>query len=197
MNHWTLAFVGDHAEKNYVITQKAGMFCTSSDRRTIRRAQPNDRALLYLAGQGFVAEAEISSPARSPHDVPDWASKKPPAWAVSVSRIRPFPEPVPYKFPAKGNHPVLGFHRYALTGGFVEMSRGGFEDVLGRAYPDGAKKPEKPRRETTAKAETRVEKESTFPVPDDPAKGGSPDRRFEKRVAGQHALAEGRKRSAL
>ncbi len=197
MNHWTLAFVGDHAEQNYGTTQRVRVFCVCSDRTPVRRAQPNDRALLYLAGKGFVAEAEISSPARPPHDVPGWSSKRPPAWVIPVSRIRPFPEPVAYKFPGKGNHPVLGFHRYALTGGFVEMARGGFEDVLGRAYPDGAKKPEEPRRETTAKVETRVEKESTFPVPDYPAKGGSPDRRFEKRVAGQHALAEGRKRSAL
>jgi hypothetical protein len=197
MNHWTLAFVGDHAEQNYGTTQKAGVFCISSDRTPVRRAQTNDGALLYLAGQGFVAEAEISSLARSPHGVPDWSSKKSPAWAVPVSRIRPFPEPVPYKFPGKGNHPVLGFHRYALTGGFVEISRGRFEDVLRRAYPDGTKKPEEPRRETTARVEPRVEEESALPVPDGPAKGGSPDRRFEKRAAGQHALAEGRKRSAI
>ena len=197
MNHWTLAFVGDHAQQNYGTTQKAGVFCISSDRTPIRRARPSDRALLYLAGQGFVAEAEISSPAQSPQDVPDWSSKKPPVWVIQVSRIRPFSEPVPYKFPGKGNHPVLGFHRYALTGGFVEMARGGFEDVLGRAYPDGARKPEEPQRETTAKVEPQVEKESTPPVPEGPAKVRSPDRRFEKRVAGQHALAEGRKRSAL
>jgi hypothetical protein len=66
MNHWTLAFVGDDAEQNYGTTQKAGVFCITSDRKPIRIAQPNDRALLYLAGQGFVAETEISSPTRSP-----------------------------------------------------------------------------------------------------------------------------------
>lgn len=197
MNHWALAFVGDHAQDNYGATQKAGVFCISSDRTPVRRARPNDRALLYLAGQGFVAEAEISSSARSPQDAPDWSSKKPPSWAVSVSRIRTFPEPVPYKFPGKGNHPVLGFHRYALTGGFVEMSPGGFEDVLGRAYPHAAKKPQEPRRETPAEADPRANEETAPPVLDGPAKGRPPDRRFEKRAAGQHALAEGRKRSAL
>ena len=70
MNHWTLAFVGDYAQQNCGTTQKAGVFFISSDRTPVRRAQPNDRALLYLAGQGFVAEAEISSPARAPDNSP-------------------------------------------------------------------------------------------------------------------------------
>jgi hypothetical protein len=52
MNHWTLAFVGDYAQQNCGTTQKAGVFCISSDRTPVRRAQPNDRALLYLARPG-------------------------------------------------------------------------------------------------------------------------------------------------
>lgn len=197
MNRWTLAFVGDHAQHNYGTTQKAGVFCISSNRTPIKRARPNDKVLLYLAGQGFVAEAEISSPARPPNDTLDWSSKKPPALAISVSRIRPFSDPVPYKFPGKGNHPVLGFHRFALTGGFVEMSRDGFEDVLGRAYPNETKKPEEPRRETPAAVNEAADEGTPPPIPDGPSKERLSDQRFEKRAAGQHALAEGRKRSAL
>ena len=194
MNHWTLAFVGDHARKNHEVTLKEGVFCVSSTRTPIKRARPGDAALLYLVGEGFVGEARISSTSRAPDDPTGWASKKPPLWAVSLAQVRPFREPVPYKFPPQGDHPVLGFHRYALTGGFVEMARSGFEDVLGRACACETTEPEEPRRETPAEV---GEAPASRHAPSGKVGENPPNRRFEKRAAGQHALAEGRKRSAL
>ncbi|MDP8952622.1 MAG: hypothetical protein M3N18_10370, partial [Actinomycetota bacterium] len=131
--YWVLAFVGDGAQQNYKITRRTNAFYVSSNRTPVGRARPGDRALFYLAGQGFVAEAKISWPARKPYGEIEWSSKKPPLWGISVSDIRPFPSPILYKFPGKGAHEALGFHCYSLPGGFLAIPRAGFEDVLGWA----------------------------------------------------------------
>lgn len=139
-----------------------------------------------------MAEATVSSAARVPDGTPGWSSKKPPSWAVHVTRIRPFPRPIPYKFPGKGAHPVLGFHRYSLTGGFVEMSESGFEDVLGWSHAAGGPEKEPRRERSTAVSGAPASPAPHGPVAKEPPRGG-----FEKRTAGQHAVAQGRRRAAL
>ncbi|MDP9454705.1 MAG: hypothetical protein CYG60_23405 [Actinobacteria bacterium] len=205
MNHWVMAFVGEHARHNHEATRRTNAFCVSSNRTPIRRARPGDRALLYLAGEGFVGSAELSSSAHPPDATPEWSSKKPPLLRISVENLQPFPEPIPYKFPGDGNHPILGFHRYSLTTGFLAIPEDGFKDVLGRAGQRGETSEPKGARtvvvgehpavyETTQRPTTPPGREHRASAPVEP---GAKDREREKRIAGQHALSEGRKRVAL
>jgi hypothetical protein len=39
----------------------------SSDRTPVQQAKPGDWVRFYMSGEGFVAEAEISSPPRKPY----------------------------------------------------------------------------------------------------------------------------------
>ena len=201
-NHWVAAFVGDHARENHGITSRTNVFCVSSNRSPIRKASPGDRVLFYLAGRGFVGSAEISSSARAPSNVPEWHSKSPPVWQLSVENLCPFPEPISYKFPVNAPHPVLGFHRYGLTSGFLALPESGFEDVLERAVPqeEPAATEEVPdvpvvrpptERPTARPAPALAE---GAPAPAEPA---ARHREREKRVAGQHATTQGRRRVAL
>ena len=96
MDHWVMAFVGDRARENHRITRRTNTFCVSSNRNPIRRARPVDRVLFYLAGQGFVGSAGISSSAQTPASATEWHSKNPPIWQVLVEDLRSFPEPIPY-----------------------------------------------------------------------------------------------------
>ncbi|MDP9426784.1 MAG: EVE domain-containing protein, partial [Actinomycetota bacterium] len=91
MNHWVMAFVGDHARENYETTRRTNTFCVSSNRTPIRRARPGDRALLYLAGEGFVARAEVAAFAQRPDAAPEWSSRKPPSLTLHATDIQPFP----------------------------------------------------------------------------------------------------------
>lgn len=207
MNYWVLAFVGDDRRENREATQRTGTFYVSSNRTPMRRAKPGDQVLFYVAGEGFVAEAKISSPARNPYGRVEWRSQKPPLWGISVSDIRTFSSPIPYGFPGKGEHPVLGFHRYSLTGGFLAVTCEGFEDVLG--WADTSHKPpteDPPMRRATlsstageesATRDRRVHKESRNSAARTVVEGGPDLREREKRAAGQHAVGEGRKRAAL
>ncbi|CAA9458762.1 MAG: hypothetical protein AVDCRST_MAG25-448 [uncultured Rubrobacteraceae bacterium] len=204
MDHWVMAFVGDHARENHEITRRTNTFCVSSNRTPIRRAHPGDGVLFYVAGEGFVARARVSAPAQPPVVAPEWSSKKPPSMALSVTDVQPFPRAIPYKFSGDGNHPILGFHRYALTGGFLAIPETGFEDVLGRAggwveqaeteesYPVAPARPEAdgavPRSTPSRAPEPRA------PASVEPATEG---REREKRAAGQHAMSQGRKQVAL
>ena len=204
MNHWVMAFVGDHARENDEITRRTNTFCVSSSRTPIRRVRPGDRALFYLAGRGFVGRAEISSPARAPDGVPEWFSKDLPTWQISVGNLQPFPQPIPYKFPGNGNHPVLGFHRYTLTSGFLSIPEVGFEDVLAHAgHQQGLAATEESRTVAVARpvADETTPRSMPPPVPEyrapAPTEPGAKNREREKRTAGQHALSEGRKRVAL
>lgn len=204
MNYWVMAFVGDHARENHEITQRTNTFCVSSNRTSIRKAQPGDRVLFYVAGEGFVAQARISASAQPPSVAPEWSSNKPPSLALFVTDVQPFPRAIPYKFPANGNHPILGFHRYSLTGGFLAIPETGFEDVLGRA---GQREEPAETEEARSASAARPASDATAPRPTPPpapehrapASVGpvTKDRGREKRAAGQHALSEGRKRVAL
>ncbi len=133
MTRWVLAFVGDGAQHNYEHAKRTGEFWVTSNRTPIRQAKPGDKALLYLAGEGFVAEATVVSQARKPYHKVVWASKTPPSFGLSIGEIRTFASPVSYEFPKKGPHPVLGFHPYALRGGFLKITEEGFDDVLLKA----------------------------------------------------------------
>ena len=204
MNHWVMAFVGDYARENLEFTQRKNIFCVSSNRTPIRKAQPGDRVLFYVAGEGFVAQARISASAQPPSAAPEWFSNKPPSLALSVTGTRPFSQSIPYKFPANGNHPALGFHRYSLTGGFLAIPETGFEDVLGRA---GQREEPVETEEARSVAPARPASDGTAPRPTPPpapehrapasVEAVTEDRGREKRAAGQHALSEGRKRVAL
>ena len=196
MNHWVIAFVGDYARENHEITRRTKTFCVSSSRTPIRRVHPGDRALLYLAGEGFVGRAEISSPARATDDAPEWSSKNLPMWQISIENVEPFPRPIPYKFPADGNHhPTLGFHQRSLTSGFLVIPEDGFEDVLGRAVPQKPPVAEPVARPTRPAAPVRpAVPERRAP---EPVLSAAVDPERTKRVAGQHALSQGRRRVAL
>lgn len=204
MDYWVMAFVGDRARENQEVTRRTNTFCVSSNRSPIRRARPGDRVLFYLAGQGFVGSARLSSSARAADGAPEWYSKKPPIWRVYVEDLRPFPEPIPYKFPADGNHPVLGFHRYALTSGFLAIPEHGFEDVMGRAAP--RRKPAAEVAPSTAPARSTADEPMPRSTPDaahehpslEPVgTGGAQEPERERRAAGQHALSKGRKSFAM
>ncbi len=183
MSHWTLAFVGEGAWENYEVTRNASVFCVCASRTPVRRVQPGDGALLYPVGEGFVAEAAISSTAHAPYGTPDWSSKKPPSWSISVGQVRPFAKPVRYGFSEKGEHPVLGSPRHSLPGGFVEMSASDFEDVLGWARAaHETKTPEEPHREPPTATEM-----SSNPA-HQAAVRRTLDRGLEKRTAGGSML---------
>lgn len=200
MNHWVMAFVGENAPQNYEATRRTKIFYVSSTRTPIRRGSPGDRVLFYVAGEGFVGRTEIFSAARNPDGVPEWSSKKPPFLQISVENIHLFPTPIPYKFSGDGNHPDLGFHRYSLTSGFLAIPETGFEHVLGRA---GQQSQEVLSAEVGSdfEAERALQRPPSPPVPERRAaarvRPSADAREREKRVAGQHALSEGRKRVAL
>ncbi len=190
MNNWVKSFVGDYAWDNLEAVRRGCIFHISSNRTPVRKALPGDQALFYMAGEGFVGAAEVSEAAAAPGEAPDWSSKTPPLWAIPVTRMRAFPESIPYKFPQDGPHPILGFHRYALTGGFLAIPDNGFEDVLKRVTA------------TTPATETEEDLIPEPPVSEPPVLdlarfSGERERKYEKRDAGQHALAKGRKRAAL
>ena len=203
MNHWVMAFVGEHARRNHEVTQRTNDFCVSSNRTPIRRARPSDPVLLYLAGEGFVGRAEISSSAReAPDAASEWSSKKPALLRISIENLGVFSRPIPYKFPKDGYQPALGFHRYSLTSGFLAIPESGFEDVLGwagrRGEPAGVEKVSTVAVGDCSAASETVRGSATSPVREprrSPVESGAGER--EKRAAGQHALAEGRKRVAL
>ncbi|QIN79253.1 hypothetical protein GBA65_12830 [Rubrobacter marinus] len=203
MNCWVMAFVGEHAKSNYDVARRTNTFCVSSSRTPIRRARAGDRVLLYLAGEGFAAEARISSSASSPDGVPRWYSKKTPLWRISIEDVRFFEEPVLYRFPGDGNHPALGFHRYSLTSGFLAIPEDGFEDVLGwsRAGSSSELAEDSPAPEVVANEALSVPPRPSVRSrrsPDSvPSITVDPEREREKRMAGQHALHEGRKRVAM
>ena len=205
MNYWVMAFVGDHARENYEATRRTNDFCVSSNRTPIRRSRPGDRALFYLAGEGFVAQARISSAAQPPGGTPEWSSKKPPAWQISVEDLGTFARPVPYRFPGDGKHPTLGFHSYSLTSGFLALPESGFEDVLGWAGPQEPRTEGEDRTATVPVEPSCGEATARLSHPAAPEKrlapgpvaSGAGKREHTKRTAGQHALSEGRKRVAL
>ena len=187
MNFWVTAFIGASAEENYEIMAATGNFWVTSHRTPIRRAAPGDRTLLYISGKGFVGEATVLSPSRTPYGEVPWAGK-PPRHGLSLGKLASFDAPVLYKFPGSGGHPVLGFHRYSLTGGFLSISEEGFYDVLGWA---GRVIPAEPAAEPAAvpipaEYPTRSAAEPT-PIAD----------LRDHQKAGQHASKEGRKRAAL
>jgi len=196
MDHWVMAFVGPGAEENLATTLRGGGFCVSSVRTPIRKARSNDRALLYLSGKGFVAQAAIAEAAIVPEGPAGWSSKKPPEWRIAVRDARLFATPVPYAFPDDGRNLVLGFHRRALTGGFLEISRDGFDDVIARAgRPNSETVPESPPESEAKPSSTPKIALETRPGKRLADKGERRER--EKRVAGQYAMGEGRKRAAL
>ncbi len=210
MSNWVMSFVGDHARDNFESVRRGCTFHVSSNRTPARKALPGDQALFYMAGEGFVGAAEVSEAAAAPGEATDWSSKNPPLWAIPVTRMRAFPESIPYTFPKDGPHPVLGFHRYALTGGFLAIPDSGFEDVLKRvAATTPATEiaedltPEPPVSEPPVSEPPVSELPvSELPVSEPPVLdlarfSGERERKYEKRDAGQHALAEGRKRTAL
>ncbi len=207
VNYWVLAFVGDDAQQNREATRRTNVFYVSFDRTPVGRARPRDHALFYVAGQGFVAEAKISSLARKPYGETGWSSKKPPLWVISVSDVRTFPLSILYRFPGKGVHEALGFHCYCLTGGFLAIPRTGFEDVLGWAgssrvnVAEDVRTPDASVPDAVAEEPpTRIRKAAERPR--HPAvrtimEGSLDLRQREKRAAGQHAVGKGRKRAAL
>ncbi|MDQ4064146.1 MAG: EVE domain-containing protein, partial [Actinomycetota bacterium] len=99
MNNWVMSFVGDYAWDNFEAVRRGCIFHISSNRTPVRKALPGDQALFYMAGEGFVGAAEVSEAAAAPGEAPDWSSKNPPLWAIPVTRMRAFPESVPYTFP--------------------------------------------------------------------------------------------------
>ena len=202
MNSWVMTFVGDHARENHEITRRTKTFCVSSSEASIQRARPGERALLYLAGQGFVGRAEVSSSARAPDGAPEWSSKDLPMWQLSVENLQAFPQPIPYKFPKDGDHPILGFHRRELANGFLTIPEAGFQDVLGRAGQGKAPAKEAPAVAVVAATTGETGPRSTPPpVPERrapvPVEPGAHHGGWKKRTAGQHALSEGRRRVAL
>lgn len=187
MKFWILAFGGEYAETNREMTMTTGEFWVSSNRTPIRRAEPGDKVLLYAAGEGFVAQAVICSPARTPYGSPRWAGKKELRYGISVSEVHVFEAPVPYKFPKSGPHPTLGFHPYALSGGFLAIPEEGFDDALGRTETRREPPPaDVPVPEAAAEAISEVSR----------GEKQAPET-WQKRAAGQHALREGRKRTVL
>lgn len=132
MAQWVAAFVGKSARENYETTLVNGDFWVSSNRTPIRKLRPGDRLPLYMACEGFVGQSVASSGAFS-YEGRVKSSDKTPVLGVALREIRTFAPPIHYKFPKKGPHLALGFHRYALTGGFTTLSKEGLEEVLCRA----------------------------------------------------------------
>ncbi len=205
MAQWVAAFVGESARENYEITRATGDFWVASSRTPMRESRPGDRVLLYVSGEGFVGEAEVASRASAPYGGARWAGGAP-AQGISLRIFRQFAAPVLYKFPQKGVHSTLGFHPFTLTGGFTKISEEGLNDVLVRATLSNgnpshtSKKPDRATVRSSLKvAETPCETSAqaatrTRPQPDRrPAENESREKRF----AGQHAIAEGRKRATL
>lgn len=197
MAQWVAAFVGESARNNYETTLVNGDFWVSSNRTPIRKLEPEDRLLLYIAGEGFVGEAVASSGVFSNEEGAKWAGRTP-ILGVSLREIRTFASPIHYKFPDKGSHPILGFHRYALTGGFTTLSKEGLEDVLGLAAEQGA--PTTPQRSAepetpTPEARQRATGASRTNGQTNTERNSAPaeSKQREKRKAGQHAVYEGRK----
>ena len=204
MDHWVMAFVGDHARENHEVTRRTNTFCVSSNRTPIRRAHPGDSVLFYVVGEEDAVPGEGFGARPAPVVAPDWSSKKPPSMALSVTDVQPFPRTIPYKFSGDGNHPILGFHRYSLAGGFLAIPEIGFEDVLGRAGQRGVPaETEESHPVAPARPEAdRIVPPSTPPHAPEPRAPASvepvtEDREREKRAAGQHAMSQGRKRVAL
>ena len=73
MTQWVAAFVGESARDNHETTLVNGDFWVSSDRTPIRKLEPGDRLLLYIAGEGFVGEAVASSGVFSNEEGAKWA----------------------------------------------------------------------------------------------------------------------------
>jgi hypothetical protein len=201
MNHWVLAFVGDGATRNLETTRGTGSFYVSSNRTPIRRARPGDRTLLYLVRKGFVAEATLATAAVVPSEPAAWSSKGPREWGVTIRDTRSFPAPIPYDFPEDGRNATLGFHRRALTGGFLAIPRTGFDDVLARAGTVGIEPPPAPSTLSPEEDAAREFAARGTPGAETVNDGTTGERQGhegrEKRVAGQHAMREGRKRAAL
>ncbi len=213
MKFWVLAFGGEYAEANREMTMTTGEFWVSSNRIPILHAEPGDKALLYAAGEGFVGQAVVGSSARTPYGSVGWSGKNEPQYGISVSDIRTFSSPILYKFPKKGPHPSLGFHPYALTGGFLTLSEEGFEDVLGWTRRVELPSTEVPVTETVAESSPEIIPEASSEAPQPgrfaetrrivkPSQGKDQGKTWDpgswqKRVAGQHALKEGRKRAVL
>ena len=196
MDQWVAAFVGDSARENYETTLVNGKFWVSSNRTPIRRVEPGDRLLLYVTGEGFVGEAVAASGSFPDEGGAKWAGKTP-ILGISLRGIRLFSSPIYYKFPEKGTHPILGFHRYALTGGFTTLAKEGLEEIIGQASKQGALplkfgEPEPPTPETQPEpAEaTEVEANARPTARDD---GPAESKVRVKHKAGQHAVNEGRK----
>lgn len=201
MGCWVAAFVGECARENYERLRDAGEFWVSSTRTPIRRVQTGDRVLLYMAGEGFFGESVAASEARAPHDEAQWSGSAP-TLGIPLRDIRPFAAPITYKFPHKGPHPVLGFHRYALTGGFTSLSEEGLRDVLDRATGTVLPEIERTPKQDPISAPVREpsEPQVTEPAPAYEIRASGPvseKASFEKRVAGAHAIGEGRKRIVL
>lgn len=204
MAQWVAAFVGERARENYGVTSATGYFWVTSSRTPIRKSAPGDRVLLYISGEGFVGEAEVISRARAPYGGARWAGGAP-VQGIALRHVRRFASPVLYKFPREGPHPILGFHPFALTGGFTGLSEEGLEDVRLRAASGSGglsqtvKRPERaPARSIPKVAEvpsgTRADTATTRARAESrPAE----NKVREKRVAGQHAIGEGRRRIVL
>ena len=201
MGCWVAALVGECARENYESLRNTGEFWVSSPRTPIRRAATGDSVLLYMAGEGFIGEAVVVSAARAPHDEMQWSGSTP-KLGLPLRDLRLFAAPVTYKFPQKGPHPVLGFHRYALTGGFTSLSEEGLRDVLDLAAGKGHPEDEGLSEQAPSPAPVRKPAEPKVAEPAPayevrPARPVNEKSLFEKRVAGQHAKGEGRKRAAL
>ncbi len=196
MGCWVAAFVGECARENYESLRDTGEFWVSSPRTPIRRAATGDSVLLYMAGEGFIGEAVVASAARAPHDEMQWSGSTP-TLGLLLRDLRPFAASVTYKFPQKGPHPVLGFHRYALTGGFTSLSEEGLREVLDLAAGKGHPEEEGSSEQAPNPAPVRKPVEPAPAYEVRPARPVNEKSSFEKRVAGQHAKGEGRKRAAL
>ncbi|MGI9050039.1 MAG: nuclease-related domain-containing protein [Rubrobacteraceae bacterium] len=160
-----------------------------------------------------MGQAVVGSSARTPYGSVGWSGKNEPQYGISVSDIRTFSSPILYKFPKKGPHPSLGFHPYALTGGFLTLSEEGFEDVLGWTRRVELPSTEVPVTETVAESSPEIIPEASSEAPQPgrfaetrrivkPSQGKDQGKTrdpgsWQKRVAGQHALKEGRKRAVL
>ncbi len=194
MGFWIAAFVGDDAYENFETTKDTGKFFVPSTRTPVKRIRPGDEVLLYLAGEGFAARAEVASGAFTPSGETRWSSNKPPLFGVALRDVRIFPQPVTYKFPKNGVNPALGLHRYSFAG----LSEDGFRDVLRRVEFDDAGMKGKQEAGLPRPVSRLVQKQEKLPeTVTQPAVKPVGTRPLEKRLAGQYASREGRKRAAL
>jgi len=187
---WIAAFVGENARENYEITRATGDFWVTSSRTPIRKSTSGDKVLLYISEEGFVGVAEAATGARAPYGGAKWAGGIP-AQGISLRGIRRFTSPVLYKFPRKGPHPTLGFHPFTLTGGFTNISEEGLQDVLLQAAPSNGEPG------CVSKNTDRVTARPSLKVAEAPSEISAENKVREKRVAGQYAMGEGRKRTTL